>query len=107
MSYQVIQLPALPIQQFSTTLDNQTAQFTLTTTDVGLFADIVYNGNSIAAGRLCLDRTNLNGSPYTGLPKGLFFVDLLGTTDPVYAGFGTRYLLLYGDPNENGGVTYP
>lgn len=107
MSYQIIPLAALALQQFTCVLDNQQAQFNLTTTDVGLFADIVYNGVSIAAGRLCLDRTNLNSSPYTGLPQGLFFVDLLGTSDPVYTGFGTRYLLLYGNPNENGGVTYP
>lgn len=108
MSYQSIPLtPAAANQQFTTVLDNQTAQFTLTTTEEGLFADIVYNGVSIAAGRLCLDRTNLNSSPYTGLPQGLFFVDLQGTADPVYTGFGTRYLLLYGDPDDNGGVTFP
>jgi hypothetical protein len=107
MSYQSIPLAALALQQFSCVLDNQTAQFTLTSTDQGVFADIVYIGVSIAAGRICLDRTNLNSSPYLGLPQGLFFVDLLGTTDPVYTGFGTRYLLLYGNPNENGGITYP
>jgi hypothetical protein len=107
VSYQVIPLAALALQQFSCVLDNQTAQFTLTTTEDGLFADIVYSGVSIAAGRLCLDRTNLNSSPYTGLPQGLFFVDLLGTSDPVYTGFGTQYLLLYGNPDDNGGVTYP
>jgi hypothetical protein len=107
VSYQVIPVLPLAIQTFSCVLDNQTAQFTLTSTDGGLFADIVYNGVSIAAGRICLDRTNLNSSPYTGLPHGLFWVDLLGTSDPVYTGFGTQYLLLYGDPDDNGGVTYP
>lgn len=107
MSYQVITPPALANQQFSCVLDNQTAQFTLTSTEDGLFADIVYNGVSIGAGRICLDRTNLNSAPYTGLPKGLYWVDLLGTSDPVYTGFGTQYLLLYGDPEDNGGVTYP
>lgn len=107
MSYQVIPLTALAVQQFSCVLDNQTAQFTLITTEDGLFADIVYKGVSIASGRLCLDRTNLNSSPYTGLPQGLFFVDLLGISDPIYTGFGTQYLLIYGNPAANGGVTYP
>jgi hypothetical protein len=107
MTYQVIPLAALANQQFSVVLDNQTAQFTLTTTEFGLFVDIVYNGVSIIAGKLCLDRTNLNSSPYTGLAQGLFFVDTLGQTDPVYTGFGTQYLLLYGDPDANGGVAYP
>lgn len=107
MSYQVIPLPALANQTFTCVLDTQQAQFNLSTTEEGLFADIVYNGVSIAAGRLCLDRTNLNSSPYTGLPQGLYFVDTLGTTDPVYTGFGTRYLLIYGDPGINGGATVP
>jgi len=107
MTYQVIPVSPVANQQFTCVLDNQTAQFNMTTTEAGLFADIVYNGVSIIAGKLCQDRTNLNSSPYTGLPQGLYFADTLGTTDPVYTGFGTRYLLLYGDPDDSGGVTFP
>ena len=81
------------------------AQITLTTTNVGLFATVVYDGAPVATGRLCLDRTDINPDRYRGLSQFLGFVDLQGTTDPVYTGFNTRYLLIYGDPQDNGGTT--
>lgn len=98
MSWVQLPLPTEPNQQFGAQLDGAFAQITLTTTDYGLFADIVYNGVPVAAGRLCLDRTDINPNRYLGLPQMLTFVDLQGTTDPVASGFGTRYLLLYGTP---------
>jgi hypothetical protein len=107
VTYQVIPLPAQANQSFSCILDGALAQFTFTTTAEGLFADVVYNGVSVAAGRLCLDRTNINSAKYLGMPQGLYFVDTLGTSDPQFAGFNTQYLLLYGDPADNGGVTFP
>ena len=105
MTYTVVPLQPLANQEFSCVLDGQTAQISLTTTDYGLFADIVYNGVVVINSRLCLDRTDLNPSRYLGMPQGLFFVDTQGTSDPVYTGFGTQYLLVYGDPDENGGTS--
>lgn len=81
-------------------LDGKQAQITLNTTDYGLFADVVYDGIPIANGRLCLDRTDINPARYNGLSKGLFFVDLQGTSDPTFDGFGTRFMLCYGDPED-------
>lgn len=107
MSYQVIPVQPLAIQSFSCVLDGQQTQFTITSTDRGVFADVVYNGVSVIAGRLCEDRTDINPARYNGLTQGLFFADQQGTSDPVYTGFGTRYLLLYGDPAAEGATTYP
>ena len=104
MAYVNIPLQAVANQAFSCILDNKAAQITITTTDYGLFADVVYDGTAVAAGRLCLDRTDINPNRYLGLPQFLGFVDLTGTTDPVYTGFGTQYLLVYGDPSDNGGT---
>lgn len=103
MSYTVIPIQATPITRFSVPLDTGNAQVTLTTTEEGLFADVIYNGVPVALGRRCMDRTNLNPAPYLGLPQGLYFADQRGTTDPVWTGFNTRYLLCYGDPDTNGG----
>lgn len=107
MTYQVIPIQPLALQTFACTLDGKQAQFTITSTDKGVFADVVYNGVSVIAGRLCLDRTNINPARYNGLPQGLFFADQQGTSDPVYTGFGSRFLLLYGDPATEGATTYP
>lgn len=97
MSYVQIPLQQTANQTFSVTLDGAIAQITLRTTDYGLFADVVYAGVSIAQGRLCLDRTDLNPSRFRGLPQALFFADLQGSTDPTFESFNTRYVLLYGD----------
>lgn len=100
MTYLTIPLQDSANQSFSCTLDGAIAQITLRTTDYGLFADVVYAGVSVAAGRICLDRTDINPNRYLGMPQALFFADLQGATDPVYTGFGTQYLLIYGNPDS-------
>jgi hypothetical protein len=98
MPYVLIPVQPTPNQAFSCVLDDQRAQINLTTTDYGLFADVVYQGVPVSSGRLCEDRTDLNPDRYRGLPQFLGFVDLQGTSNPEYTGFGTRYLLIYGSP---------
>lgn len=105
MTYQVLQLPAAPNQAFDCVLDGRQANINLTTTDYGLYADVTYDGEPVITGRLCLDRVDINANRYTGLPQALFFADLQGTTDPQWSGFNTRYLLVYGEPDANGGTT--
>ncbi len=104
MTYTVIPIQARANQTFLCVLDGQSAQISLTTTDFGLFADVLYNGQPVANGRLCLDRTDINPMRYNGLPQFLGFADTQGQSDPVYTGFGTRYLLIYGNPQDNGGT---
>lgn len=101
MAYVIIPLQPLANQSFTCILDNAPAQIKLETTDYGLFASIVYNGNPVATSRLCLDRTDLNSARYNGLPQSLFFADLQGINDPTFDGFGTRYVLCYGPPPTN------
>lgn len=104
VSYTNIPVQPQANQSFTCILDGQAARITLETTDYGLFATVIYNGVNVASSRLCLDRTNINSAAYNGLPQALFFADLQGQTDPVYTGFGTRYVLLYGNPQSNGGA---
>lgn len=105
MAYTIIPLQAIPNQQFSCILDGQSAVIELETTDYGLFMTAAYNGVSIASSRLCLDRTDINAARYLGMPQALFFADLQGQSDPVYTGFGTRFVLCYGDPESNGATS--
>jgi hypothetical protein len=102
MSYAIIPLsPASANQSVSTTLDeNVPVDINVTTTDYGMFIDVAYNGVQVIQGRLCQDRTDLNPAKYLGMPQSLFFADTQGTTDPVYTGFGTRYLLCYGTAGQ-------
>ena len=104
MTYTIIPLQQQANQTFSCILDGQSAQITLETTDYGLYATVIYNGVTVASSRLCLDRTNINSAFYNGMPQALFFADTQGDTDPDYIGFGTRFQLVYGNPDENGGT---
>lgn len=104
MSYTIIPLQQQANQTFSCILDGQSATIALETTDYGLYATVAYNGVSVASGRLCLDRTNINSAGYLGMPQALFFADLQGQSDPVWTGFGTQYVLCYGNPQSNGGT---
>jgi hypothetical protein len=105
MTYQIIPLPTTPNSSFNVVLDGQQATITLTTTDYGLFASVIYDGVSVANSRLCQDRNDINRLRYLEMPQALFFADLQGTTDPVYTGFNTRYVLVYGEPYLNGGTS--
>ena len=96
MAYTNIPIQPRANQTFLCVLDGRTAQIALTTTDSGLFADVLYDGVPVANGRLCLDRTDINPARYRGLPQFLGFADLLGGDAPTWEGFGTRFLLLYG-----------
>jgi hypothetical protein len=104
MTYTVIPVPSTPNPEFTCVLDGQQAQITLTSTDYGLFADVLYNGVPVSNAKMCLDRVDINPNRYNGMPQALFFCDTQGTTPPVWQGFNTRYLLLYGDPQSNGGT---
>jgi hypothetical protein len=104
VSYIIIPVQQQANQSFSCILDGESAQITLETTDYGLFATVVYNGVPVATSRLCLDRTNINSAGYNGMPQALFFADTMDGSDPVWTGFGTRYLLCYGNPQDNGGT---
>lgn len=104
MSYQIIPLPNASNASLAAVLDGQDTTINLTTTDYGLFADVTYAGQAVITGRLCLDRVDINPNRYNGMPQALFFADLQGTTDPVWAGFNTRYALVYGEPAANGGA---
>lgn len=106
MTYEIIPVPAVPTCQFNVILDGGLAQIRLTTTDYGLFADVTYQGVSVATGRLCRDRTDINPDRYLGLAQFLGFADLQGNSAPVYTGFGTQYVLIYGNPDANGGTIF-
>jgi hypothetical protein len=98
MAYTIIPAQAVANQELSCILDGQLARINLTTTNYGLFADVLYNGVPVSSGRLCLDRTDINPDRYRGLPQFLGFADLQGSDDPTFDGFGTRFVLIYGDP---------
>ena len=81
------------------TLSQQTCVINLYQKSTGLFFDLIVNNNPLVTARLCLNQTKLITESYLKFVGQLFFVDTKGNTDPVYTGFGDRYVLIYRDTN--------
>ena len=61
----------------------------------------VYIGNTlIIAGVICQNENRIVRSLYLGFSGDFAWYDTQGSTDPIYTGLGSRYLLLYLYPNE-------
>ncbi len=95
MTTEVIPLLVVPSQQFTVPLGNQTTQLFIYTKSTGLFMDVGVDDALIIGGVLCRDRTLIVRDAYLGFVGDFFWADTQGTDDPVYNGFGTRWLLAY------------
>lgn len=61
--------------------------------DGTLIADLAIDGTPAVYGRRCIDRMPLLLNQ--AISGNFYFMDKFGITDPVYTGFGDRYLLIY------------
>lgn len=69
---------------------------TLNTTNSNLYFDLTYNGIDVTNAAICLNKKRLLiNRQYLGFVGDFMFVDTRGTSDPQFAGLGTRYVLLY------------
>ena len=60
-----------------------------------MYIDLAVNGTQICYAALCLNGIPLVRATYLGFVGNLVFVDQQGSSDPQYAGLGSRYLLYY------------
>jgi hypothetical protein len=96
----LIPLKPVPNQNLSITLGGQNCFIELDTKLERLYFSIHVNNQPIITNVLCHDRNLLVDGAYHGFIGNLFFEDLNGTTEPVYAGLMTRYALMYADASE-------
>ncbi len=85
VAYQAVQVP-LSGQQFALDIQQR---------GTGVYMSITMNGIDVIDGVLCQDRTWIVRRGYFGLPGDFTFVDTMGTEDPTYTGFGSRFVLFY------------
>ena len=98
----IIPIQATENQTLTTNLNNQAVQIDLFTTNYGLFFNfwLANPSTPTVAGRPCYDRCLLVRDAYLGFSGDLSFVDQQGTSDPVWSGLGSRYLLYYFTPSD-------
>lgn len=90
-----IPLSAIPAQQFNVVLNDQACTITLRQKSTGLFLDMALAGTTIAQGLLCRNLVKVLRAGYRGFVGDLVFMDTQGSSDPAYAGLGTRFVLMY------------
>jgi hypothetical protein len=97
---QIVPLNKTPSQTLTTGLNGQTCQLNVYQSFFGLFMDVYVNNTLIIAGVLCLNLNRIVRDLYLGFSGDFVFVDTQGTTDPTYAGLGSRYQLVYLAPSD-------
>jgi len=93
----MLQIPLQPIpsQFVKVVLGGQNFQILLQQKEQGLFVDVNVNGVDIVTSVIARDNDDILCRKYTGVTGTLRFLDLQGSTDPVYTGLNSRYVLIY------------
>lgn len=95
-----VPLTALPAQTLGIILANQNCGIALSTLPTGLYFDLTLDSTPIVTKMICRNGARLLlDRQYLGFVGDFIFVDTQAGNgigqDPIYAGLGTRYQLLY------------
>lgn len=95
-----VPLQAVPNQTLQIQLGNQACALNVYQFQYGLFMDIYVSGTLIIGGVICQNLNRIVRSLYLGFIGDFAFYDTQGTSDPVYTGLGSRFVLLYLSPSD-------
>jgi hypothetical protein len=91
----LVPIQPLPNQTLQVQLDGQACTLNIYQQAYGLYMDVLVNGTQIIGGVLCENLNRIVRSLYLGFLGDFLFVDLQGSSDPVYTGLGTQFALIY------------
>jgi len=92
---QTIPLQPVPAQVSKVVLGGQNCQINIYQKPQGVFVDITADDLEIIVGTIARDIAPLVSREYTGFLGNFLFIDTQGNSDPSYAGFGSRFSLVY------------
>ena len=95
-----IPLSPVPAQSLNVKLAGQNCQIRVYYRFGSTYMDITAGGVVVVTGAICRDRQNIIQIAQNAFSGALLFVDMLGTSDPLYSGFGERWRLFYKAANE-------
>lgn len=90
-----IPLKKTPAQSLKIKLAEQNCEIRIYYRFGATYLDLVCNGAEIVKGAICRDRQSVIQIAQSAFEGRLLFVDMLGTNDPLYSGFGERWRLFY------------
>lgn len=82
-------------QTLTVQLAGQSTRINIYQKSTGLFCDVYVNDALIIGGVLCQDANRIVRSAYLGFIGDLAFFDMHGDEDPLAAGLGIRWILVY------------
>lgn len=97
---QIVPTDNVPSQAFTISLANQACQIVLTQRVTGLYMNLSVNDELIVGDTICRNQDRIVRDLYLGFSGDFFFNDTQGTSDPNYAGLGSRYVLVFITPGE-------
>jgi hypothetical protein len=97
---QIVPLQAVPNQTLQIQLNGQICTLEIYQTDYELAINVYVAGALIIGGVICQNLNRIIRSLYLGFSGDLSFLDTQGTSDPVYTGLGSRWLLYYLFPSD-------
>jgi hypothetical protein len=95
-----IPLQPVPAQSLKIKLGGQNCQIRVYYRFGSTYIDLTAGGVVVCTGAICRDRLNVIQIAQNAFQGALLFVDMLGTSDPLYSGFGERWRLFYKAANE-------
>jgi hypothetical protein len=95
-----IPVQPLPNQQLQVQLGTQACTIELVQGAYCLFMNLYVSGTLIIAGVFCQNLNRIVRDLYLGFSGDLAFFDTQGSSDPVFTGLGSRFLLVYLAPSD-------
>ena len=97
---QIVPLQAVANQNLQITLNGQLVSLNVYQTNYELAMDVYVGATLIIGGVVCQNLNRIIRSLYLGFQGDFSFYDQQGTSDPVFTGLGSRYLLFYLFPSD-------
>jgi hypothetical protein len=92
---QEVPVQPIPRQSLQIQLQDQPCTLTIYQYAYGLFVDVYVNGVLVVGGVIAQNLNRIVRYRYFDFLGDFVFFDTQGSTDPVYTGLGSRYVLLY------------
>ena len=96
-----IPLKQIPSQKLRVVLNGQNCTISLYYRFSNTYMDLVVGNNVVINGAICRNRSSVVNVANHIFAGALYFLDLLGDSDPNYKLFNDRYILLYVSASES------
>lgn len=96
-----IPLKQIPSQKLRVVLNRQNCTISLYYRFGNTYMDLVVGNNVVINGAICRNRSSVVNVANHVFAGALYFLDLLGDSDPNYKLFNDRYILLYVSADES------